>query len=731
MVESLSGLIERVTFSNEETGFAVLQVKVRGHRELVTVVGPIAAPNPGEWLTAEGRWVQDRQFGRQFRADLLKSVPPTTREGIERYLGSGMVRGIGPVYARKLVERFGAKIFEIIEQESARLEQVEGIGPERRRRIKAAWEEQKVVREIMVFLHSHGVSTSRAARIYKCYGEKAIAKVRADPYGLARDIPGIGFKTADQIAQRVGIPHDSVMRAAAGLSHVLYEATNRGHCALPPGVLREEAARLLDAPPAVLDSALERALASGELVLDQSVGEPLVFLPSLRRAEEDIAARIRRLAALPPSFPAVDFEKALAWWEQKAGKVLAPSQRAALREALRHRLLVLTGGPGVGKTTLLNAILAVLRAKNVSCLLCAPTGRAAKRLAEATGLEARTIHRLLEVEPGRGGFLRNETRPLAGELLVVDEASMLDLPLAQNLLRALPAEGSLLLSGDVDQLPSVGPGTFLRDVIASGVAPVVRLVEVFRQAARSRIITNSHRINQGLMPELPEGKTDSDFYFIERETPGRIVETIIDLLRHRIPARFQLDPLRDLQVLTPMNRGALGAAELNLRLARELNPGGADDPVVEKFGWRFRAGDKVIQTENDYDKNVFNGDIGRVLRVDPAEREVVVTFDGREARYDFGELDELALAYAITIHKSQGSEFPGVIIPVAAQHYVMLRRNLFYTAITRGRRLVVLVGQGKALAMAVRNHQGEERYSGLLARLRNGLPGWRATSPAM
>lgn len=731
MVESLSGLIERVTFSNEETGFAVLQVKVRGHRELVTVVGPIAAPNPGEWLTAEGRWVQDRQFGRQFRADLLQSVPPTTREGIERYLGSGMVRGIGPVYARKLVERFGAKIFEIIEQESARLEQVEGIGPERRRRIKAAWEEQKVVREIMVFLHSHGVSTSRAARIYKCYGEKAIAKVRADPYGLARDIPGIGFKTADQIAQRVGIPHDSVMRAAAGLSHVLYEATNRGHCALPPGVLREEAARLLDAPPAVLDSALERALASGELVLDQSVGEPLVFLPSLRRAEEDIAARIRRLAALPPSFPAVDFEKALAWWEQKAGKVLAPSQRAALREALRHRLLVLTGGPGVGKTTLLNAILAVLRAKNVSCLLCAPTGRAAKRLAEATGLEARTIHRLLEVEPGRGGFLRNETRPLAGELLVVDEASMLDLPLAQNLLRALPAEGSLLLSGDVDQLPSVGPGTFLRDVIASGVAPVVRLVEVFRQAARSRIITNSHRINQGLMPELPEGKTDSDFYFIERETPGRIVETIIDLLRHRIPARFQLDPLRDLQVLTPMNRGALGAAELNLRLARELNPGGADDPVVEKFGWRFRAGDKVIQTENDYDKNVFNGDIGRVLRVDPAEREVVVTFDGREARYDFGELDELALAYAITIHKSQGSEFPGVIIPVAAQHYVMLRRNLFYTAITRGRRLVVLVGQGKALAMAVRNHQGEERYSGLLARLRNGLPGWRATSPAM
>ncbi len=716
--ESLSGLIERVTFHNEDTGFAVLKVKVRGHRDLVSVVGSLATVSPGEWINAEGRWIQDREFGAQFRADILTSTAPTSREGIEKYLGSGMVKGIGPVYAKKLVERFGEGIFEVIETESAKLESIDGIGPKRRRRIKEAWKEQKAIREIMVFLHSHGVGTSRAVRIFKTYGEQAIETVRANPYTLAKDIPGIGFKSADQIAQRVGIPFDSLVRAGAGLNHVLLEATGEGHCALPLDLLKDEAGKLLLVDDGVVTRALELALGRRELVLERIDGDDLIFLPSIRRAEEGIAGRILNLCAEPPSFPAIDFEKAVAWCESKTGKALAPSQQAALRQALTNRMLVITGGPGVGKTTLVNAILLILRAKKVRCLLCAPTGRAAKRLGEATGLEARTIHRLLEVAPGGGGFLRNEGNPLDCDLLVVDETSMVDVLLMNQLLRALPPAAALLLVGDVDQLPSVGPGAVLRNLIESKVVPVVRLTEVFRQAADSRIITTAHRINSGQLPEETAKDEDSDFYFIEREEPERILSTLVEVLRTRIPRKFGLDPIRDVQVLCPMNRGSLGIRELNQRLQEELNPARADEPDVEKFGWRFRLRDKVIQTENDYDKDVFNGDIGQVTGIDPGEREVTVRFDRRDVVYDYGELDELALAYAITIHKSQGSEFPAVIMPVAMQHYLLLQRNLVYTAVTRGKRLVVLLGQRKALALAVRNGRTANRYSGLLSRLR-------------
>lgn len=716
--ESLSGLIERVTFHNEDTGFAVLKVKVRGHRDLVSVVGSLATVSPGEWINAEGRWIQDREFGAQFRADILTSTAPTSREGIEKYLGSGMVKGIGPVYAKKLVERFGEGIFEVIETESAKLESIDGIGPKRRRRIKEAWKEQKAIREIMVFLHSHGVGTSRAVRIFKTYGEQAIETVRANPYTLAKDIPGIGFKSADQIAQRVGIPFDSLVRAGAGLNHVLLEATGEGHCALPLDLLKDEAGKLLLVDDGVVTRALELALGRRELVMESIDGDDLIFLPSIRRAEEGIAGRILNLCAEPPSFPAIDFEKAVAWCESKTGKALAPSQQAALRQALTNRMLVITGGPGVGKTTLVNAILLILRAKKVRCLLCAPTGRAAKRLGEATGLEARTIHRLLEVAPGGGGFLRNEGNPLDCDLLVVDETSMVDVLLMNQLLRALPPAAALLLVGDVDQLPSVGPGAVLRNLIESKVVPVVRLTEVFRQAADSRIITTAHRINSGQLPEETAKDEDSDFYFIEREEPERILSTLVEVLRTRIPRKFGLDPIRDVQVLCPMNRGSLGIRELNQRLQEELNPARADEPDVEKFGWRFRLRDKVIQTENDYDKDVFNGDIGQVTGIDPGEREVTVRFDRRDVVYDYGELDELALAYAITIHKSQGSEFPAVIMPVAMQHYLLLQRNLVYTAVTRGKRLVVLLGQRKALALAVRNGRTANRYSGLLSRLR-------------
>ena len=709
--EVLAGLVERVTFHSPESGFCVLRPKARGHRDLVTVVGHAAMVAAGEWITASGEWVNDRTHGQQFKARFLRCSAPSSTEGMEKYLASGTIRGIGPVYARKLVRAFGERVFDLIEEEPGRLREVEGIGPVRARRITEAWAEQKVVREIMVFLHSHGVGTARAVRIFKTYGADAVQVMTENPYRLARDIRGIGFKTADAIAMKLGIEKTAMIRVRAGIAYALSEAMDDGHCGLPEAELLPMAADMLEAPEDLVRAALDLEQTDGAVVAAAVAGTPCLFRAGLYRAERVIAERILRIAEGRPPWPEIDPGKALPWVEQRTGLSLAESQADAIRLALMSKVVVVTGGPGVGKTTLMNAILRILAAKDVNMVLCAPTGRAAKRLNEATGLEARTIHRLLEADPRRGGFRRNDDNPLRCDLLVVDETSMVDVMLMQALLKAVPDSAALLLVGDVDQLPSVGPGQVLADIIASGAVPVVRLTEVFRQAARSRIVSSAHRINRGAIPDLSRPEGDSDFYFVPAEDPETAAARIVDLVKTHIPRRFGLDPVRDVQVLCPMTRCAVGSRALNIDLQAALNPAG--DRKVQRFGWTFAPGDKVMQVENDYDKEVYNGDIGYVEDVDPEAGELSAGFDGRTVAYGFGELDALVPAYAATVHKSQGSEYPAVVIPVLTQHYAMLQRNLLYTGVTRGKRLVVLVGQKKALAIAVHNVSGRRRWSEL------------------
>ena len=631
-IEALAGTIERVTFHNAETGFCVLKVHARGQRDLVPVIGHAPAIGAGEWITATGIWFTDRQHGLQFKADTLKVTPPTGVDGIEKYLGSGYMRGIGPAMAKRIVALFGESTFEIIEAEPARLTEVSGIGPKRAARIVSGWAEQKAVREIMLFLHAHGVGTARAVRIFKTYQFDAINVMTEDPYRLARDIRGIGFKTADAIAMKLGLTKEAPQRLRAGVSFALQTATDEGHCALPIERLTTLAQKLLEVEPALIQAAVVEELARGDDVVADTVGgEDCVFLRGLHLAERGISERLLVRVSGSPPWPEIDLDKARPWVEGKTGKALSPSQAEAVRLLLVSKLAVMTGGPGVGKTSTLDSLLRILTAKGVRVLLAAPTGRAAKRMAEQTGLEAKTIHRLLEIDPKHGGFSRDEDNPLECDLLVLDEASMIDVPLMNALLKAVPGHAGLLLVGDVDQLPSVGPGQVLADVIASGAVPVARLTEVFRQAAESRIVVNAHRINAGQMPERPQPGEHADFYMVEIDDPEVGIGKLIEVVTRRIPRSFGLDPVRDVQVLTPMQRGSLGARSLNHELQRVLNP---DPPQqVERFGWRFAPGARVMETQNDYDRETFNGDLGAVARIDSDEGAVIVSFEGWEVAY--------------------------------------------------------------------------------------------------
>jgi exodeoxyribonuclease V alpha subunit len=712
----LDGQIERVVFRNEENGFCVLRVKVRGHKDLVTVTGTVPSINSGEWMTADGEWSVDPRHGQQFKAEQMRMTKPDTLEGIEKYLGSGLIKGIGKEYAARLVKTFGRDVFDIIENSSGKLLKVEGIGKLRKDRIKQAWDEQKSVRQIMAFLFSHGVSTTRAFRIHKVYGDKAIEIVQRDPYCLARDIRGIGFLIADQIAMKLGIARDSELRARAGLEFVLSEITSNGHCAYVRNDLLSRTAELLQIDLEIIERALDYSLEHERLIQRADFQRrDLIYLPKLYFAEIALAKRLQALGLGRHPCPTVDFDKALAWVQKKTGIELASAQRAALKISIESKIMVITGGPGVGKTTLVNSVLMVLKAKRMRVALCAPTGRAAKRMAETTGMEAKTIHRLLQYNPHKGGFVHNAENPLECDVLIVDESSMIDIALASQLADAIPLHAALIMVGDSDQLPSVGPGRVLQDIIHSGKLPVAHLNEVFRQAATSRIVTNAHRINQGQMPEFPGDRETSDCYFVEADDPGKAVKLVGKLIKQSIPKKFHFDPLDEIQILTPMQKGELGARNLNQTLQQLLNPRGAE---VERFGYVYREGDKVMQTENDYDKDVYNGDIGRIARIDSELSEMTVDFDGRKVVYDFRELDELVLSYAITIHKSQGSEYPCVIIPLHTQHYVLLQRSLIYTAITRAKKLVIVMGTKKALNLAVTRAESRERITTLAERLK-------------
>ena len=725
MLTDIEGQIERITYSNDESGFTIARLKTPERKDPVTVVGNLPTLAPGEVLKLKGEWNTHPRFGEQFKIVHYQTTVPASVYGIRKYLGSGLIKGIGPVMATRIVKKFGSRTLDIIENDIKKLEQVEGISQKRISMIRTAWVEQKEIRDVMLFLQSHGVGPGYAAKIFKRYGNGSIQVVTANPYRLATDIFGIGFLTADQIAEKLGVDRNSPLRAKAGLLYVLQQLADEGHVYYPLDPLLEKCNEILGVEKDVLLKTMDEAVGNKAIVMeDRAVNsgdqenqeiQRTVYLSRYHASEEGAAEHLKALLTSPKRLRDIDPDKAASWVQEQLSMTLAANQIQAIKSVVLNKVLVITGGPGTGKTTIINAILKIFNRLRVSIMLAAPTGRAAKRMTETTGHEAKTIHRLLEYSIKNGGFRKNESEPLDCDLLIVDEASMIDAILFYHLLKAIPLHTTFVLVGDVNQLPSVGAGNILKDVISSGTVPVVLLDTIFRQARNSRIIVNAHRINQGILPETKNEDLESDFFFIEKEDPETVLKIILDLASDRIPDRFGLNPVDEIQIITPMHKGIVGAANLNLELQRRLNPGEAG---VTRGNRIFRVGDKVMQTRNNYEKEVFNGDMGRITRIDPEQREVTITFDGRDIVFDFIDMDEIILSYAVSVHKSQGSEFPAVIIPVLTQHYIMLQRNLLYTAVTRGRKLVVLVGTKKALAIAVHNDRMKKRFTLLSERLK-------------
>jgi exodeoxyribonuclease V alpha subunit len=712
--ESLKGIVERITFFNQETGFTVAKLACRHRAELVCAVGIFPAVQPGESVACEGRWHCHPQHGMQFIVQSARIEAPADVFGIRKYLQSGLIKGIGPVYADRIVSRFQQATLEIIDREPERLLEVPGIGAGRLAKIRECWEQQRSIRDVMVFLQSVGVNPALAQRIYKTYRQESIPKVREDPYRLAREVAGVGFRTADAIAQKMGISPTHPRRLVAGIEYVLSQLSEEGHVCYPREELIPAACAILQGEPSLVEPALDQLLADGRAKQASSnEGKLLIWKKPLWLSEQGIAAELRRLVEAPTQVRSIDAVRAVEWVERALNLTLADKQREAVAAGLISKVLVITGGPGTGKSTITRAILAVLQRLTRRILLAAPTGRAAQRLTEITGRHAQTIHSMLEWDFRAGTFKRGRDLPLACDLLIVDEASMIDTVIAYSLLRAIPSHARTILVGDIHQLPSVGPGNVLRDIIASKAIPVAELTQIFRQARGSQIVVNAHRIHAGLFPFLKSGPR-GDFFFVEREDPEELKRTVIDLVSSRLPRRYELRPADQIQVLTPMKRGIVGTLQLNAALQCALNPRGE---ALCQGGYEFRCGDKVMQTRNDYDKKVFNGEMGRIQRLDLVNHQMIVEFEGREVTYDWLDLDELQLAYAVSVHKSQGGEWPCVVIPIHTTHLMLLDRNLLYTAITRGRRLVVLVGTRKAIAIAIRNQAVSKRHTGLTTAL--------------
>ncbi len=722
-LQELEGTLERLTYQNEVNGYTVARLIPRGKTYEVTVVGPLTGVNVGSTLHLKGQWTTHTQYGKQFEISSYTIQLPATIEGIRKYLGSGLIRGIGPVTAGRIVAAFGIDTLAVIENDIHRLSEVPGIGEKRTGWIATAWEAQKQIKEIMLFLQSNGVSTGLAVKIYKQYGEASIGVVKNDPYRLSKDIFGIGFKTADKIALQLGLTLDSPARLQAGLTYTLSKLSDEGHCFANRSQLIDAAGEILEVKPELCQAQLDVLTRQNDLVNEDDA----IYLPAFYHAERGVANRIRRMQAAGRDrlsiFRDVDWDKAFAWLDEKNNLGGSPihltdQQKTAIRMALSEKVSVLTGGPGTGKSTITGSLIHLLVAKNCSVLLAAPTGRAARRLSEATGLEAKTIHRLLEFSPsGRNPFQRDQENPLDADLIIIDETSMVDILLMYHLLNAVEIGAHLLLVGDVDQLPSVGPGNVLRDIIDSAVTPVTRLETIFRQAEDSFIIVNAHRINQGQMPLFP--KNSSDFFFFAESDPHKAADWVLDLIANRIPAKFGYRADGDIQVLSPMHRGAVGVADLNEHLQQALNPPGSGRAEIRHGQHIFREGDRVMQIRNNYDLQVFNGDLGQITRIDLEDQAIQVYYEERAVAYDFTQLDELVHAYAISIHKSQGSEFPVVIIPLLTQHYMMLQRNLLYTGVTRARKIVVLVGSRQAIGIAIKNNRIGQRNTRLAQRLKD------------